>query len=157
MFAAETYKSLHQIPEISEKEFETSKYIYNALTDIGYSPTIVGDTGVYADLLCGNDLPWLLLRADIDALPIAENSGVDYSSKNDGVMHACGHDAHAAMLLTTAKQLFGKTLTHNIRFVWQPAEEPTTGAAKIINDIIPNNLLACFAMHVWPRFLQYCN
>ena len=151
MSALEHYKHLHKIPEISEKEFETSKYIFNELKSIGYSPVIVGDTGIYADLICGDDLPWLLLRADIDALPITEDSGVEYSSQNSGIMHACGHDAHTAMLLDTAKRLFGKTLLHNIRFVWQPAEEPTTGAIKIIGDVIPSNLIACFAMHVWPQ------
>ena len=151
MSVIEHYKNLHKIPEISEKEFETSKYIYNALKSIGYSPVIVGDTGVYADLICSDNLPWVLLRADIDALPITEGSEVEFTSQNAGVMHACGHDAHTAMLLDTAKNLFGKTLGHNIRFVWQPAEEPTTGAIKIINDVIPKNLIACFAMHVWPQ------
>lgn len=151
MSALEFYKHLHQIPELSEKEFETSKYIFNKLKAFGYSPKIVGDTGVYADLISDKDLPWLLFRADIDALPINEDSGLSYASQNKGVMHACGHDAHTAMLLDAAKQLYSKTLSHNIRFVWQPAEEPTTGAIKIINDIIPNNLVACFAMHVWPQ------
>lgn len=151
MSVIEHYKNLHKIPEMSEKEFKTSKYIYNALKSIGYSPFIVGDTGVYADLICGDDYPWVLLRADIDALPITEDSGVEYSSQNSGIMHACGHDAHSAMLLDTAKHLFGKTLHHNIRFVWQPAEEPTTGAIKIIGDVIPKRLIACFAVHVWPQ------
>lgn len=151
MSAIEHYKNLHTIPEISEKEFETSKYIYNTLKSIGYSPIIVGDTGVFADLIVNDNSPWLILRADIDALPIEENSGLDYSSQNVGVMHACGHDAHTAMLLEVAKQLWGKTLSHNIRFIFQPAEEPTTGAMKIINTVIPSNLIACFAMHVWPQ------
>ncbi len=146
----EHYKNLHKIPEISEKEFKTSQYIYNTLLDIGYTPIVVGDTGVYADLISDKKLPWLLFRADIDALPINERSGLSYSSQNEGVMHACGHDAHTAMLLDAAKQLYGKKLSHNIRFVFQPAEETTTGAAKIIEAVIPNNLIACFAMHVWP-------
>ena len=148
--ALEHYKNLHKIPEISEKEFETSKYIYNTLSDIGYSPIVVGDTGVYTDLITDKNLPWLLFRADIDALPINEDSGLSYASQNKGVMHACGHDAHSAMLLAAARKLYGKDLPYNIRFVFQPAEETTTGAAKIINTVIPNNLIACFAMHVWP-------
>ncbi len=151
LLVTEVYKELHKIPELSEKEYETSKYIFNTLKDFGYSPVYVGNTGVCADLVCDEDLPWIILRADIDALPICESSGVSYASQNDGVMHACGHDAHSAMLLETAKQLLGKKLPNNIRFVFQPAEEPTTGAIKIINDVIPQNLIACFAMHVWPQ------
>ncbi len=151
MSAFEFYKRLHQMPELSEKEFQTCNYIFDILQNIGYSPTIVGNTGVFADLICDRNAPWILLRADIDALPINENSGVPYSSQNGGVMHACGHDAHTAMLLDAAKQLYSKKLSHNIRFVFQPAEETTTGAAKILNDVIPDNLIACFAMHVWPQ------
>lgn len=151
MSALEFYKHLHQIPELSEKEFETSKYIFNKLKAFGYSPKIVGDTGVYADLISDKDLPWLLFRADIDALPITEDSDLSYSSQNSGVMHACGHDSHSAMLLEVARQLYDKKFAHNIRFVFQPAEETTTGASKILNDVIPNNLICCFAMHVWPQ------
>lgn len=150
MSAFEYYKALHQMPELSEQEVETSRYIFDILVSFGYSPVMLGGTGVYADLLCGDTLPWILLRADIDALPIKENCDIPYSSKNDGIMHACGHDAHTAMLLEAARLLKDKRLTHNIRFVFQPAEETTTGATKIINDVIPKNLIACFAMHVWP-------
>lgn len=151
MTALEIYKELHQIPELSEKEVETCKYIFNALKNFGYSPKIVGDTGVYADLVSDENLPWLLFRADIDALPIKEECALPFASKNDGAMHACGHDSHTAMLLKAAKELFCKRFSHNIRFVFQPAEETTTGAAKIINSVIPHNLIACFAMHVWPQ------
>lgn len=150
MSAFEYYKVLHQMPELSEKEYETSKYIFNMLSEFGYNPVFLSETGVYADLTVDNNLPWLLFRADIDALPIKEGCDLPYASKHDGAMHACGHDAHTAMLLEAAKVLKSIKLTHNIRFVFQPAEETTTGAAKIINDIIPNNLIACFAMHVWP-------
>ncbi|MBR3968195.1 MAG: amidohydrolase [Clostridia bacterium] len=150
------YKNLHQIPELSEKEFKTSEYIANALKEIGYTPHIVGDTGVFADLVSDASLPWLLFRADIDALPIEEDSGLPYSSQNDGVMHACGHDSHTAMLLEAAENLYGKKLQHNIRFLFQPAEETTTGASKVIDSVIPENLIACFAMHVWPQIPLGC-
>lgn len=145
------YKHLHKIPELSEKEFKTSEYILNTLKEIGYTPRVVGDTGVFADLVCDEELPWLIFRADTDALPITETTGLTYSSQNDGVMHACGHDSHSAMLLEVAQKLHGENLNHNIRFLFQPAEETTTGALKIIDDVIPNNLIACFAMHVWPQ------
>ncbi len=151
MNALTYYNELHQIPELSEKEFKTSQYIFNTLKDIGYSPTIIGNTGVFADLITDKNLPWILFRADIDALPITENSDLPYSSQHLGVMHACGHDSHTAMLLETAEKLYGKKLQHNIRFLFQPAEETTTGALMVINDVIPKNLIACFAMHVWPQ------
>ncbi len=151
MSAFEYYKNLHQMPELSEKEFKTSQYIFKVLSELGYSPVFLGDTGVLADLITNSSMPWLLFRADIDALPIKENCNIPYASKHDGIMHACGHDAHTAMLLDAAKVLKNKKLTHNIRFVFQPAEETTTGAAKIIDKIIPKNLTACFAMHVWPQ------
>ncbi len=144
------YTELHKIPELSEKEFKTSQYIFNALSGFGYSPTVIGDTGVFTDLIIDDKLPWLLFRADIDALPIKEGCDLPYTSEHDGIMHACGHDAHTAMLLDAAKSLKNAKLTHNVRFVFQPAEETTTGAAKIIDKIIPDNLVACFAMHVWP-------
>ena len=147
----EYFKTLHKIPELSEKEFNTSKYIFDTLCQLGYSPTLLGDTGVYADLVIDDKLPWLLLRADIDALPITEDSGLDYASTNVGVMHACGHDSHSAMLLAAAKSLQGQILPHNIRFLFQSAEETTTGAIVAINaGVVPQQLLACFAMHVWP-------
>lgn len=151
MSAFEYYKELHQIPELSEKEYKTSQYIFHALEDIDYSPVLLKNTGVYADIISGCDLPWILLRADIDALPITENTGVTYTSQHEGVMHACGHDAHSAILLETARLLKDQTLPHNVRFVFQPAEEITTGAVKIIDDVIPGKLLACFALHVWPQ------
>lgn len=152
MDAFEHYKNLHKIPEISGCEFLTSKYIKNTLSDIGYTPCSVGETGVFADLFFDNNLPWLLFRADIDALAIKENTKLPYSSQNEGVMHACGHDAHTAMLLQAAAILKNAKLPHNIRFLFQPAEETTLGAAKVIADnVIPQNLIACFALHVWPN------
>ncbi len=146
------YKILHKMPEVSGKEIKTSQYIYNTLNKMGYTPHLIGGTSVYADLVVDSSLPWILLRADIDALPINENSGLSYSSQNVGVMHACGHDAHTAMLLETISLLSDKKLPHNIRFLFQSAEETTKGAAAAIADgVIPNNLIASFAMHVWPQ------
>lgn len=145
------YRHLHQIPEISGCEQETAEYIYNSLCDMGYSPNRIGKTGVYADLTADKSLPWILLRADIDALPIDEKSCATVVSRHNGVMHACGHDSHTAMLLGAALSLRGKNIEQNIRFLFQPAEETTEGAAEMIRcGIIPQNLIACFAMHVWP-------
>ncbi len=150
--ALKHYKKLHKYPELSGKEFKTSQYIFDTLKEIGYAPYQIGGASIYTDLISNSASPWILLRADIDALPISENSGLAYSSKNVGVMHACGHDAHTSILLELAHTLYDRHLPHNIRFLFQSAEETTSGAlAAIVDGIIPKNLIACFAMHVWPQ------
>lgn len=118
---------------------------------MGYSPVQVGETGLYADLCVDPDLPWLVLRADMDALPVTEESGLPYASQNPGVMHACGHDAHMAMLLAAASQLKEQPVPQNIRFLFQPAEEIISGAAKMLEaGALPENTAAVFGIHVWP-------
>ncbi len=146
-----SYRQLHTIPEVSGEEVLTSQYIERALQQAGYTPRRIGRTGVYADLVTDEALPWILLRADMDALPIQERSNAACPSAHDGVMHACGHDAHCAMLLTAATRLCGRSLPQNVRFLFQPAEETTKGAAEMIaGGVMPSPTVACFAMHVWP-------
>ena len=99
----EYYENLHANPELSKQEFRTAKFLEEALRQMGYSPVRIGQTGVYADLVVDAQLPWVLLRSDMDALPVTEETGVPYASQNPGVMHACGHDAHMAMLLSAAE------------------------------------------------------
>ncbi len=145
------FQELHRIPEVSGEECLTSQSIERALRQSGYAPQRIGATGVYADLVQDERLPWVLLRADMDALPIAEHSGVAYPSAHDGVMHACGHDAHCAMLLAAAARLRDRALPQNVRFLFQPAEETTKGAAEMIaGGVMPPQTVACFAVHVWP-------
>lgn len=96
----EYYENLHANPELSKQEFRTAKFLEEALRQMGYSPVRIGQTGVYADLVVDAQLPWVLLRSDMDALPVTEETGVPYASQNPGVMHACGHDSHMAMLLS---------------------------------------------------------
>ena len=92
-------RDFHQYPELAFKEFRTADVIIEELRSMGLDPKEnVGKTGVTADLKYG-DGPVIALRADMDALPIKETSGLEFSSKNEGVMHACGHDGHMAMLL----------------------------------------------------------
>ena len=147
----EHYKRLHRSPELSQQEHRTACFIEYALQGWGYETKRVGVTGVIADLVVDEQLPWLLFRADIDALPIQEKSGVDYVSQHEGVMHACGHDAHTAMLLEAARLLQGTKLPQNIRFLFQPAEENSMGAELVLKEnVLPENLQASFAMHVWP-------
>ena len=106
-------RDFHQYPELGFKEFRTADIIEKELKSMGLKPkTNVGKTGITADLKFGDGLK-VGLRADMDALPIQETSGLDFSSKNNGVMHACGHDGHMAMLLGTAKVLTQTTNNYN--------------------------------------------
>ena len=146
------YRNLHKIPERAFQEYRTAAYLEQALKNVGYAPVRVGETGLYADLCIDPNLPWLLFRADIDALPVTEETGLSFASETEGMMHACGHDAHAAMLFTAATQLQGSKLPPNIRYLFQPAEEITSGAKALIEaDIIPPNTVAAFGFHVWPQ------
>lgn len=146
------YQALHRIPERAFQEYRTAAYLEKALQDAGYAPVRVGETGLYADLCIDPNLPWLLFRADIDALPVMEESGLPFKSEIDGMMHACGHDTHAAMLLTAATLLQESKLPQNIRFLFQPAEEITSGAQKMVEaGAIPANTVAAFGIHVWPQ------
>lgn len=149
LFARYTY--LHQHPERSGQEAQTACYLVEELTKLGYAPVRIGKYGVYADLLVDASAPWILLRSDMDALPVTETTGVEYASVNEGVMHACGHDAHMAMLLTAAAALKGSRLPQNVRFLFQPAEEILRGATEMVdNGAIPEKCSAVFGMHVWP-------
>lgn len=146
------YQTLHRIPERAFQEYRTADYLEQELKRAGYTPVRVGETGLYADHCTDPRLPWLLLRADIDALPVTEETGLPFASEIEGMMHACGHDTHTAMLLTAATQLKDCKLPQNIRFLFQPAEEITSGAEKMIAaDVIPQNAMAAFGVHVWPK------
>ena len=146
------YKTLHKMPELAMQEIKTSAYIYNELTKYGYAPVRVGETGVYADLCTDPSLPWLLFRADMDALPVTEETCLPFASETEGMMHACGHDTHVAMLLTAAYLLRDRKLPQNIRFLFQPAEEVTSGAKVMIEaGVISANTVAAFGFHVWPK------
>lgn len=145
------YEYLHSHPELSGQEEKTALYLEATLTEMGYQPVRVGKYGVYADLVAEENLPWVLLRSDMDALPVTEETNVEYASQNPGVMHACGHDAHMAMLLKAARKLKDKKLPQNLRFLFQPAEESVSGAEEMIAaGAIPQNCVAVFGMHVWP-------
>ena len=112
----ECYETIHSHPELSYKEYNTSQYVFDLLTSFGYEPKQYFNTGVVADLISDPSYPTLILRADMDALPVIERTGVPYASQNPGVMHACGHDFHTTMLLGAAHALYGRKLPQNIRF-----------------------------------------
>ena len=147
----EYYGYLHANPELSKQEANTCVYLMDTLEKMGYQPVRAGQYGVYADLCVDQQLPWVLFRSDMDALPVTEETGVPYASQNPGVMHACGHDSHMAMLLTAAEELKDEKLPQNIRFLFQPAEEGVSGAVEMVAAcVIPANTAAAFGMHVWP-------
>ena len=144
-------RDFHQYPELGFEEHRTSSIIAKTLISFGMSPkTGVGKTGVTADLNFGEG-PTIALRADMDALPMQETSGLSFSSKHDGVMHACGHDGHMAMLLGAAKILsqMDKELTGTIRFIFQPAEEGEGGARYMIEDGCLEGVDEIYGIHVW--------
>ena len=144
-------RDFHQFPELSFQEHRTGDVIADELRSMGLEPKVkVGKTGVTADLKFGNG-PVIGLRADIDALPIQETSGLPFSSQNDGVMHACGHDGHMAMLLGAAKALTQKDNQYNgtVRFIFQPAEEGEGGARYMIEDGCLEGIDEIYGIHVW--------
>ena len=128
-------RHLHKNPELSFQEYQTSAFVAEALDKLGIPYQKMANTGIVA-LLSGNKYSdkVVALRADMDALPIVEANEVSYSSKNPGVMHACGHDAHTSSLLGTARILkelkedFGGT----VKFIFQPAEEKLPGGASLM-------------------------
>jgi len=126
---------LHENPELSFREFETSKYIQQQLKDIGIEYTVMATTGVVAIIKGKNPASRVIaLRADMDALPITEQNEVDYKSKNIGVMHACGHDVHSACLLGAAKilQHTKDKWDGTVKCIFQPGEEKNPGGASIM-------------------------
>lgn len=127
---------LHKYPEISEKEYNTCKYIRNYLNNIGIKNNVVGETGAVGTLIKDKDLPTVAIRAEIDALPINEENTFEYKSKNNGVMHACSHDGITAVVLGLAKLLSENKdkLNCNVKFIFEPAEEVGKGAKKLIEE-----------------------
>ena len=147
-------RQLHQIPEAGFREFETSKLIAGYLESLGLEvQTQVAQTGVVGILRGAREGKTLLIRADMDALPIQEMSSHSYVSRNAGMMHACGHDIHMAIALGTAKLLsqHKETLEGNIKFVFQPAEEALGGAEPMIAQGVMHNpgVDGAVALHIW--------
>lgn len=145
---------LHQIPEIANNEFKTKEYLKQTLSDMGYTPKDILDTGLYVYINNKNQ-DTIMFRSDIDALPTLEETNLDYSSKHTGYMHACGHDGHMSMLLGLADYLKDKKerLTKNILLVFQPAEESIGGAERICNTNLlqKHNVTEVYGIHLYPE------
>ncbi|MDZ7667202.1 MAG: amidohydrolase [Desulfotignum sp.] len=148
------YRHFHQHPELGFKEFRTAEFIETYLADLGLDPFRSAGTGVAATLDSGNPGPTLMLRADMDALPITEDTGLAFASTTPGVMHACGHDAHMAMLLAAAKVLTDHRTAWKgkIKLVFQPNEE-AAGAIYMIQEGIMEHpkVDAAMGIHIWSQ------
>jgi amidohydrolase len=132
-----TRRDFHQHPEVSWQETRTQRVVLERLNSLGIAGVRpVARTGATALIEGGSPGPCVLWRADMDALPVPEKSNLPYASKNDGVMHACGHDAHMAIALGIAQVLSARRegLAGSVRFVFQPAEEAAGGAQACIDD-----------------------
>jgi amidohydrolase len=146
-------RDLHQHPETAFQEVRTSGVVAGRLQALGLEVrTGVAGTGVIATVRGGSPGRTVMLRADMDALPIHEENDVPYRSRNDGAMHACGHDCHTSILLAVARRLVrdSASLRGSVRLCFQPAEEVGGGAEKMIEqgvlDPLPD---AVFGLHVW--------
>jgi len=149
-------RDLHRIPETAYTEKKTSAYVADYLRREGLEvQTGIATYGVVGLLNTGRPGPTLLLRADMDALPVTEDTGLPFASTHDGVMHACGHDAHVAMVLVAATVLnrVKDELNGTIKFLFQPAEEGPGGAQPMIDEGVLENPKVDYSIgcHVWPE------
>ncbi len=146
----EIRRTIHQNPELGFQEHETAKFITGKLDELGINYiTHIGGTGIVATLGDTNmDGPCIALRADMDALPVEEQTGLPFSSKNSGVMHACGHDGHIAMVLGAASMLTKTSLPGKVILLFQPAEEGEGGAQVMIREGALECVDAIFGGHI---------
>ena len=147
-----TRRDIHQHPELAFDEHRTSKLVAEHLESFGIDiQTGVGKTGVVGTLKGKNNGKTIAFRADMDALPIQETSDISYKSINAGIMHACGHDGHTAMLLGTAEVLSKQAdkLNGTLKFFFQPAEEGQGGARFMIDDGALEGVDEVYGIHLW--------
>lgn len=147
-------RDLHRHPELSGQERKTTDRLSQELDRLGIAHQRPLETGLVAEIEGPPDVPAVALRADIDALPIQEDTGLEFASSVDGVMHACGHDAHAAMLVGAAEMLVSdpQPLPAPVRLIFQPAEELGTGARAMIEAGALRDVGCIFGGHVDGHF-----
>ncbi|MCP4692616.1 MAG: amidohydrolase, partial [Desulfobacterales bacterium] len=148
-------RHMHKYPEVSDQEYETTTFLRKEAKGLGLKLLPLNmATGVLAEIKGSRPGPTVAIRADIDALPVLEQTGLPFASKNKGRMHACGHDAHTAIALGTAAVLMNMRdhLQGNVRFLFQPAEEmPPGGARPMIANGALKNVATIFGVHVDPH------
>jgi len=153
-YTRELRRDFHRYPELGFQEVRTAGIVARDLMELGLEvSTGVGKTGVVATLEGAQPGPVLLVRFDMDALPIQEETGAEYASQTPGVMHACGHDGHTAIGLTVARMLDAhkSELGGTVKFVFQPAEEGLGGAQAMVADGVLDNPKPdrCLSLHLW--------
>lgn len=151
-------RHLHGIPELGFAENKTAAFVSGELRRLGFTPRQgIAHTGVVARLDFAKPGPLVMLRADMDALPVTEQTGLPFASTHEGQMHACGHDGHMAMLLGVAS-VFSRllqtgatsSLKGSLLFVFQPAEESPGGAEPMIAEGVLEGVDYCLGAHIWP-------
>ena len=159
-YVIERRRYFHAHPELSEHEFETCNALAAELDNLGVEYRRAGETGLIATIRGtasnaydpnGNPRRRIALRSDIDALPVLEKTGVPYASQNEGVMHACGHDCHMAMMLGTIRLLLAirNHLRGEVRIIFQPAEEISIGSQKMMDAGALEGVDGIYASHIW--------
>ncbi len=155
-----TRRAFHQHPELSAHEYETAFSIGKRLDAMGVEYRRVWNTGIVATVKGeavgaydkdGNPAHRIALRSDIDALPVTEKTGVSYESKNEGIMHACGHDCHIAMMLGAVEILnsMREYIKGEVRIIFQPAEEISIGSRHMINEGVLDGVDTIYGAHIW--------
>ncbi|MFV0496679.1 MAG: amidohydrolase [Candidatus Fimivivens sp.] len=151
-YIIEQRRYFHARPELSFEEVETTKALCARLAEMGIPTTTFSDyNGLVGHIKGGKSGKTVMLRADIDALPSVETTGLSFTSQNKGKMHACGHDAHMAMLLGAAKILndVKDDLCGDVEILFQAAEESCHGAKYYVDNGVLDNIDAIFGMHIW--------
>ncbi len=148
----ENRRYFHKYPELSFQEYNTSKFIKQKLQDIGIDvKSRIAKTGLIGTIKGKEAGKTIALRADMDALPIEETSDIAYKSKNQGVMHACGHDGHMATLIGAAKAIYNQRdkINGTVKLIFQPAEEGFAGAKHMIDEGVLDGVDEIYGMHLW--------
>jgi hippurate hydrolase len=156
-FVRQMRRAIHRRPELGHHEYRTARLIERILIRMGLTPFRPAFTSVAVVIGSAGSRPEVGFRADIDALPVSERTGATYSSRNPGVMHACGHDGHAATLLTLARRLtLEPPRSNSVLLVFQEAEEGYPSGAPAVLEGIPSGLMPpeFFALHLWPELTQ---
>ena len=145
------YRHLHTHPELSGEEIETARYIKNVLADLSIDVCDYSNGGFHGDIKGTKEGPMVALRADMDALPLKEDTGLSFASENPGVMHACGHDMHMASLLGTAIYFAEhRDFSGTVRLIFQPNEEKDGGAEVMVEEGVMDGVSHCMGLHVSP-------
>ncbi len=152
-FVRRVRRAIHRRPELGHAERRTASYVERLLRQMGLKPFRPAPTSVAVVVGPADAAPSIGFRADMDAIPVHEAIGAPYASRNPGVMHACGHDAHTAALLTLARRLTVSPCPASVLLVFQQAEETYPSGAPVVIEGLPRNLMPreIFACHVWPE------